>query len=326
MDRRSASLTIALAPLAASLPGRAQSARTARVAWLSIERPNAASPFLAAFKRGMREAGWTEGRDLRVDEWWSDGTGERIERAIGAAVATKPDLIIAAGGLVVRPLINAGVALPVVFVYSGDAVLGGVVASYARPGGTRTGVSLFALDLLPKRIELMAELLPGLKRLAIIGWPRHAGEPREREAAIASAEKRGLAHDFFGVSTAAELEAALDGIARARCDAILAFADGITVGFADRFAAYSRQRRIPAVSGWAVFAEKGNLMTYGPVLQDSYARLAYYADRILKGAKPGDLPVELPATQELVINRRTAGELGIAIPPSLLARADRVID
>ena len=326
MDRRTASLALVLAPLAASLPARAQSGRPARVAWLPVERANAASPFLAAFRRGMREAGWTEGRDLRIDEWWSDGTGERIDRVIAEAVATKPDLIVAAGGLVVRPLMNAGVTLPVVFVYSGDAVLGGIVASYARPGGTRTGVSLFALDLLPKRIELMVELLPSMKRLAIVGWPRHAGEPREREAASTAAERRGLRHDFWGVSSAVELEAAFDGIARARCDAILAFADGITVGFADRFAAFSRKHRIPAVSGWAVFTEKGNLMSYGPVLQDSYARLAYFADRILKGAKPGDLPVELPSTQELAINRRAAKELGIAIPPALLARADRVVD
>jgi putative ABC transport system substrate-binding protein len=128
------------------------------------------------------------------------------------------------------------------------------------------------------------------------------------------------------VNSSNDLDAALEGIVRARSDAILVFADGVTVSYADRFAAFSRAQRIPSVSGWSVFAEKGNLMTYGPVLRDCYARLAIYADRILKGARAADMPVELPSTHELVINRRTATELGIAIPAAMLARADRIID
>lgn len=325
MDRRTASIALALSPLAASLPARGQTTKAARVAWISIATANPDSPFFTSFRRGMREAGWVEGRNLTIEAKWSGGIGEPLDRAVADAVASRPDAIVAAGGLVVRPLINAGVNLPIVFVYSGDVVLGGVVESYARPGGTRTGISLFSLALVPKRIELMKEMLPGMKRVAIIGWPRHAGEPREREAAIAAATKVGVQHDFFAVSSTAELDAAFDGIVRARADAILCFADGVTIGYADRFAAFSRRTRVPAISGWAEFAEKGNLMTYGPVLQDSYARVAMYVDKILRGAKPGDLAVELPSTQELVINRGTARELGIAIPASMLARADRII-
>lgn len=325
MDRRTASIALVLSPLAASLPARGQTTKAARVAWISIATANPDSPFFTSFRRGMREAGWVEGRNLTIEAKWSGGIGEPLDRAVADAVASRPDAIVAAGGLVVRPLINAGVNLPIVFVYSGDVVLGGVVESYARPGGTRTGISLFSLALVPKRIELMKEMLPGMKRVAIIGWPRHAGEPREREAAIAAATKVGVQHDFFAVSSTAELDAAFDGIVRARADAILCFADGVTIGYADRFAAFSRRTRVPAISGWAEFAEKGNLMTYGPVLQDSYARVAMYVDKILRGAKPGDLAVELPSTQELVINRGTARELGIAIPASMLARADRII-
>jgi len=325
MDRRTASIALALSPLAASLPARGQATKPARVAWISIATANPDSPFFTSFRRGIRDAGWVEGRNLTIEAKWSGGVGEPLDRAVAEAVASRPDVIVAAGGLVVRPLIKAGVTLPVVFIYSGDVVLGGIVDSYARPGGTRTGISLFSLALVPKRIELMKEMLPGMKRVAIIGWPRHAGEPREREAAIAAAARLGLQHDFFGVSSTADLDAAFEGIVRARADAILCFADGVTIGYADRFAAFSRRNRVPAISGWAEFAEKGNLMTYGPVLQDSYARLAMYVDRILRGAKPGDLPVELPSTQEFVINRSAARELGIPIPASMQARADRII-
>jgi putative ABC transport system substrate-binding protein len=325
MHRRAATVALVVSPLAAALRAHAQPVRKARIAWISIERENPASPFFQEFRKGLRNAGWVEGRDLDLDAWWSDGVGAPLERTIAQAVARRPDVIVAAGGLVVRPLINANVTTPIVFTYSGDAVLGGVVESYARPGVNRTGISLFALEFVPKRLELMKEMLPGARRVAIVGWPRHAGEPNEREAALRTAGRLGFEHAFFPVSTRADLEAAFEQMVASRTDAILVFADGVSVSFAERFAAFGREKRIPAVSGWAVFAEKGNLMSYGPVLQDCYARLSVFVDRILKGAKPAELPVELPSTSELVINRGAAMELGVAIPAALLARADRLV-
>jgi putative ABC transport system substrate-binding protein len=326
MDRRTASIALALAPLASALPARSQAPRTARVALVLIERENPDSPFLAAFRRGMRDAGWVEGRNLAIDTRWGGGIGDSLDQAIAGAIAGRPDVLVAGSGLVVRPVINAGVTTPVVFVYSGDPVVGGVVESYARPGVNRTGVSLFSLQLVPKRIEYMKELMPGMRRLAIVGWPRHAGEPAELDAAVRAAAGLGLEHVYHPVNDAADVDAAYDRARAFRADAILAFADGITSGLADRFAARSRRDRIPVVSGWAIFAEKGNLMTYGPVLGESHARLAVFVDRILKGAKAADLAVERPTVHELVVNRRVAKELGIAVPPTLLARADRIID
>ena len=326
MDRRTASIAMALAPLASALPARSQTTRHARVALVLVEAANPYSPFLAAFRRGMRDAGWVEGRNLTIDTQWGGGVGDSLDRAIAGAVAGRPDVLVAGSGLVVRPMINAGVALPVVFVYSGDPVAGGVVESYARPGVNRTGVSLFSLQLMPKRIELMKELMPGMKRLAIVGWPRHAGEPAEVDAATRAAGALGLANLYHPVSSAADVDAAYERARAFRADAVLAFADGITIGLSDRFAAHSHRDRIPAVSGWAVFAEKGNLMTYGPVLRESQGRLAVFVDRILKGAKAADLPVEQPTVHELVINRRVAKDLGIAVPQTLLARADRIIE
>ena len=325
MDRRRVIAAVALSPLVGAAAARAQQARAARVAWISIDGANTASPFFQAFRRGLADAGWIEGRNVVLDGWWSGGVGAVLDDTIAQALATRPDVIVAAGGLVVRPLIKADVAQPVVFTYSGDAVLGGIVKSYPRPGVNRSGVSLFSLELVPKRIALLKETLPALKRLAIVGWPQHAGEPNEREAAISTARKLGLEHVFVPVSTRDDLDRAFDDVVRERCEALLVFADGVTVNFADRFAAFSRARRIPTISGWAVFAEQGNLMSYGPVLRDCHARLAVYVDRILKGAKASELPVELPATHELVINGKTAAALAIAIPPAILARADRVI-
>lgn len=326
MDRRRMCQALAAGPLAAALPARAQARRTARVAWISTDQANPEAPFLAAFRRGMRQAGWVEGRDLVVEPFWSDGLGERIERTVAQAVATKPDVIVAAGGFVVRPLMIIPAAPPVVFSYSGDAAAGGIVESYARPGVNRTGVSLFSLQLVPKRLELMKETLPGMKRVAIFGWPRHAGEPAEVDAVARAATGLSLAHQYFPVTSSTDLDASFERALAGRPEAILAFADGVTIGFADRFAAFSKRHRIPAVSGWAIFAEKGNLMSYGPRLEATHARLAEFVDRILKGAKPSEMPVELPSVQELVVNRRTAKEIGIAMPASVLTRADRLID
>lgn len=325
MDRRNALFAVALAPLVRAPAAFAQQPRTARVAWISVEKSDLPSPFFQAFRRGLADTGWIEGRNLVLDAWWSGGVGRVLDDTIAQALARQPDVVVAAGGLVVRPLITAGIAQPVVFVYSGDAVQGGVVKSYARPGVNRTGISLFSLELVPKRIALMKEMLPAVKRMAIVGWPQHAGEPNEREAATTTARKLGIDHVFVPVSTREELDGAFDRIVRERCEALLVFADGVTVNFADRFAAFSRAHHVPAISGWAVFAEQGNLMSYGPVIRDCHARLAVYVDRILKGAKAAEMPVELPATHELVINQKTAAELGIAIPPSMLARADRLV-
>jgi putative ABC transport system substrate-binding protein len=245
---------------------------------------------------------------------------------VTAIVDRRPHVIVAQGGLAARVILDAGIELPVVYTFSGDPVLGRVADSYARPGRNRTGITFFALELAPKRLELMKEAIPSLRRLAILSSPLHAGEQRELEAAVKAATALGLAYDYHPAKTSAEIDAALDRIARARADGILAFADALVIGYADRIAAFSARTRIPAVSGWEVFAERGNLMSYGPKLQDSFYRLATFVDRIVKGTRAGDIPIEFPKSVELVINRRAAQAMDIAVPASLLARADRVID
>jgi putative tryptophan/tyrosine transport system substrate-binding protein len=326
MDRRDACLALAALSTLAAMPARSQSGRSARIAWTSVDRASPESPFLASFRAAMRELGWVEGRNVVIDAWWGGGSVDGLKKRVPEILASRPDVIVSAGGPATRAMIDTNVQLPVVFTSSADAVIAKYVDSWAKPGGSRTGISFFALELIPKRLELIKEAMPSMKRIAIVGWPPHAGELLELEAARTAAEKLGLQHRYWGVNTAAELEEALNTLAQWNAEAILVFAGAIASTYPDRFARFAAQRRTPAFSSWADFAEKGNVMTYGPVLQECYARLASYVSRILKGAKPADLPVELPTKFELVVNLKAAKAIGVAIPQTLLLRANRVIE
>ena len=298
--------------------------RVARVAWTAVEAPNPGSPFLRSFRGAMKNAGWSEGVNVSIDTWWGGGSTEGVRKRIPEIIASRPDVIVGAGGPTTRVLIDARVDLPVVFTSSADVVVGKIVENWARPGVNRTGISFFALELIPKRLELLRELVPGLKRLAIVGWPPHAGELLELEAAANAAERLGLQHRYFGANNQPELEKVLPEVAGWKPEAAIVFA-GLLTSYSDRFARFSRQSRIPVVSSWAIFADQGNVLTYGPVLEECYSRLAYFVDRILKGAKAAELPVERPTKFELVINLKAAQAIGLAVPQSLLLRADRVI-
>jgi len=325
MNRRNACRALATFPFVLALSTAAQPVGPLRVAWVTTERKNAPSPNFDAFRRGLRDLGYTEGGNLVIQVWSGDGSAERVELLVGDVIRSKPEIIVAAGGLALFALLRARVGLPIVFSISADPVEAKIVESFARPGGSLTGISLFTLALVGKRLELLKEVMPGIKRVALIANPQHPGEQKELVAAREAASKLGIAVRYFPVSSEPELESALADIARARDDAILAFADGFTLSFASRIAQFSLQHRIPAVDGWAPFAREGNLLIYGPVIDDVYRRLAAYVDKIHKGAKPSDLPIELPTKVQLVINLRTASALGLTIPQSLLLRADDVI-
>jgi putative tryptophan/tyrosine transport system substrate-binding protein len=325
VKRRTICRVLAVIPMALATAAAGQSPRVLHMAWVSPERAGSSSPNLEAFRAGMRELGYIEGQNLVIDTWWGEGSSERLEHMAGDIVRARPDVIVTGNGLAVLPMMRAGVKLPIVFVLSADPVEAQVVASFARPGGNMTGMSLFSLQLMGKRLEFMKEAIPGLERIAIIANAEHAGEPLELAAAQDAATRLGLSYRYFPLRSESEFEQALAAIARGRDQAILAFADGFTMSFAERIAAFSVTHKVPAVSGWALFAQRGNLMAYGPVIDECYRRLAVYVDKIFKGAKPADLPVELPTKVELVINLKTAKALGLTIPQSLLLRADEVI-
>jgi putative ABC transport system substrate-binding protein len=302
----------------------AQQATVYRVGWISIDR-GVGSPFLDPLRGGLRDLGYVEGRNLTLEARWGDGSREGLEPLAAELVRSKPHVIVTQGPAVfyVR---KAGAAMPVVFGFSGDPVEAGLVESLARPGRNFTGMSFLSLELVGKRMELLKEMMPGLKRVAIIARPEHPGEQGELRASEAAAKALGLAIAYFPVKSEQELDDALAAVPKSRSGAIVAFPDAIMMRYSKRIAAFSAKNRIPAISGWAQFAEGGNVMTYGPVLRDGYRRLAYYVDRILKGTRPADLPVELPKTVELVINLKAVKALGISIPQSVLIRADRMIE
>jgi putative ABC transport system substrate-binding protein len=323
--RRRRFLIAASALLAAGRAG-AQKPAQARIAWLSNDRKEN-SPFYDAFRLGMRELGYEQGRNLIIEGRWGEGaTPERLDQLALELVALKPQVIVAQGGPATFPVRRTGTRIPVVMAYSGDPVEAKLAASYAHPGGNFTGMTFLSLELAGKRMELLKEVLPALKRVAILANPEHPGEQGELRASQAAAKGLDLGVDYFQVRNSAELDAALAAILKLRSAAIVQFPDALMMRYRERIAQFSIEHRIPAISGWEQFAESGNLMTYGPNQRAVFARLATFVDKILRGANPAALPIELPSSVELVVNLKTAKALGLSIPPSVLARADRKIE
>jgi len=323
MKRRTLLSAFAALSAAALRPALAQPKDPARLGWISADREIGNTGY-AEFRAGLTELGYVEGRNIVIESRWGNGDLSAVDALVAAAVQSRPDIIVTQGP-VVRRVKATGTTLPIVFGFSGDPVAGGLVESFARPGRNMTGMSFFALDLVGKRFELLKEVVPGLQRVAILANPDHPGEPTELRVSREAASKLRLNVDYFQVGSAAELELALAGALKAKSQALVLFPDAGMMRHAERIADFTATSRLPAISGWAIFARRGNIMSYGPSLDQGYRRLSYYVDRILKGAKPADLPVELPTRVELVINLAAAKSIGLAIPNSLLLRADEVI-
>jgi putative ABC transport system substrate-binding protein len=310
--------------LIAPITAAAQSNRVYRVGWISLGQSGAPSPFLDAFRQGLKERGYVEGRNLVLDARLADGSRERADQMVSALVQSKVDIIVAQGSAAWSAYSHAG-PTPVVIGYSGDPVEAKFVKSLAQPGGSLTGMSFLALELVGKRLEILAQILPPGSRVAILANPEHPGEQTELRHSQVAAQKVGMKLSYFPVRNLEELDAALKTISSEAIQAIVVFPDAFTLDQRTRIAAYGLKNRLPIVSGWSMYAESGFLMTYGPNLRDTYAHLAVYVDKILNGARPADLPVELPSSVEFVINARTAKTLGVTVPQSLLLRANEVI-
>ena len=318
-------LLLALAATLAAPPLATAQEKLRRIAWFSAGRAGAPSPFLEALVSGLRELGWEEGRNIAITPHWTAGTPEDEQRLAREMLASNPELIVT-GGRNTAAVHRARSAAPVVFSFSGDPVDAGFVQSFARPLGNMTGIGLMSLELAGKRIELLKEFVPRIRRMGVLTRPEHPGEQRERAVSEEAARKLGLELVYAPVRSEAGFDEVFGAIAQARCDSLLVFPDGVMVAQAARIARFAVERRLAAVSGWAVFADNGLLLSYGPNLRDAFKGLARYVDRILRGAKPADLPVELPRTVEFIVNLKTANALGLKIPQSILLRADRVIE
>ena len=215
--------------------------------------------------------------------------------------------------------------LPVIYVISADPVSSGFADSLAKPRGNRSGLTLMAVELNGKRLDLLKEVIPGLHRVALIGNPEHPGAHLERGVSEAAGRELGIAIDYVPTETPEKLQSALEMIARDPPQAISILADGFAIQHRKTIIDFAMRARVPAISGWPIFAQSGALFTYGRKIPNSYRRLAYYVDRVFKGAKPADMPIEQPTTFEFTINMRAAKSLNLTIPRSFLASADRVI-
>jgi len=317
-------LAFAAAVLASPRTAAAQGAARPRIAWISMVGPAARASGLEPFLQGMAALGYQAGRNFELDERWGENSRETLARLALEALALKPALFVSQGpALQVARTLPA--TTPVVFGTSGDPVEMGVAASLARPGGNLTGVTFLSYALVGKRVELLHEVAPAAKRLAVLSNPEHGGDAKELAATREAAAGLGFQTTHHPVTNAAQVEGALAAVAASRAEALVVHPDALMVEQREAFARFSLERRVPVISGWAALADGGSLMTYGPNLQECYRRLAYFADRILRGARPADIPIELPSTVELVVNLKTAKALGLALPPAVLLRADRVI-
>jgi len=303
----------------------AQSSRIHRVAFLSSGRQPDSAAGLKAFLEGLRALDYHEGRNFALDARYGDYSAERTAKLAAEIAAGKPAVILASGGAIAAA-IRQSPPLPVIFIHSGDPVDAGYADSLPRPGRNATGISLLALDLILKRMEFLKEVRPRMRRVAFLASPEHAGQKRELAASRAAADRIGVEVLYHEARNPAELTAALPAVIAGKPDAALLFSDALMVGQRQELAAFFLKHKMPSAAGWSAFPDSGHVLSYGPERSAVWRRAANFADRIIKGARPGDLPIELPTVFELVVNRGVAAAMKLTLPQSLLLRADRVIE
>ena len=301
-----------------------QTAKLPTVGFLVAGTPASHGQWVAAFVQRLSELGWIEGRTVAIAYRWAEGHSERYAEIAAEFVRLKVDVIVTTGPAVPAAM-QATSVIPVVFALAGDPVGTGLIASLARPGGNVTGLSIQQIDLASKRLELLREIVPGLRRLAImanIGFPDAVLEMREVQS---TAKMLGLEIVALAIRQAEDIAPAFESL-KGPVDALYVCADPIVSTNRIRINTSALGARLPTMHGFRDYVEVGGLMSYGPNNANLFRRAAEYVDKILKGAKPGDLPVEQPTKFDLIINLKTAKALGLTVLPSLLARADEIIE
>ena len=316
-------LSVVVPPLAAEAQ---QATKVYRIGRLGAGPAPSANPSLEAFRQGMREFGYIEGQNLVIEQRYAGGSEERLRDLAAELVRLKVDLIVAISGPATRAAQHATRTIPIVTVATPDPVGEGFVASLARPGGNITGLSDMITEIIGKQLEILKETLPQSTRIAALANPAAPHYKPLLNNLTLAARALGLQLHVVGVRRADELDKAFATMTRERADALIVFADPpLLNSLRPRIADLAAKHRLPAIYAWKFHVEAGGLMSYGPNNSDIWRRAATYVDKILKGAKPADLPVEQPTKFELVINLKTAKVLGLTIPPSLLLRADEII-
>jgi putative ABC transport system substrate-binding protein len=313
--------------VAAPLAAEAQPAGTMpRIGFLEAGSRSVNQNFADAFRQGLRELGYTEGQNILIEERWAEGRSERFPDLVADLLKLKVDVIVAAANLGAMAAKKATTTVPIVFVGVADPVGAGLVESLARPSGNVTGLSVaFEEGFAGKWVELLKEAVPRASRMAVLfDQASAAREPSLRDMETAAAALRVRLREI-SVREASEFDAAFATMARDGAGGLIVWTSPLTLRYRARIVQLAATRHLPAMYGFGEFARAGGLMAYGPSVREMFRRAATYVDRILKGSKPADLPVEQPTKFELVINLKTAKALGLTIPPSLLARADQII-
>jgi putative ABC transport system substrate-binding protein len=313
---------------AATLPLTARRAsaqdRAFRVGLISAAPPTAT--MLNAFKDGMRERGYVEGQNLSIIARWPKGTFDEDRGVVADLINNKPDVIVAWATPTVIAVRRATPSIPIVMVSVGDPVHSGFVGSLARPGGNTTGVSIVTSDLSAKIVEILLDFLPGMKRAGVVSNSYNPNVALQRQETESALRKLGLQVHIAEARTRPEYERALRALAADKVESVVMLADPTTIEHGQRIAEVAQELRLPTAFQRRENVAAGGLFSYGGSIVDQYRQASLYVDRILKGAKPSDLPVEQPTKFEFVINLKTANALGLTVPPTLLARADEVIE
>jgi putative ABC transport system substrate-binding protein len=327
MKRRDFIALLGSAAAAATSPlaGRAQTT-VPRIGYVAGGSQSAFATRVAGFNEGLGTLGFVDGRNVAIEYRWADGVYDRLRASISELVASKVDVILATGPPVLRAAKEATSTIPIVFVVGSDPVRDGLVASMSRPGGNITGISFLAVDLTAKRLELVSQLVPHTKMLALLANPTNAAEERVVKEVQEAAQAAGYQLETLRAANAGEIEAAFAKLAGQRGRALIVSPDSLFTTQTEQLVALASRHAIPTIYAYREFVVAGGLASYGTRVPAVHRQAGVYVGRILKGDKPGDLPVMQPTTFELVINLKTAKALGLQLPDRLLALADEVIE
>jgi ABC-type uncharacterized transport system substrate-binding protein len=310
-------------PFAASAQ---QSGKIFRIAYLGTSSPSLERHVLDAFRQKLRELGHVDGENIAMEYRWAEGQDDRLPELATELVRLKPDVIVTTGTPGTLAAKQATSTIPIVFASSGNPVNAGLVVSYAHPGGNATGFTFTGPELEGKRLQILKEMLPGVSRIAVLWNPVSMGVEFYRQTQVAATALSVTLQPVVEARRMDDFEQAFATIGAARAQALIVLADRLLLSSRKQIVAFAASRSLPAIYPYREYVDAGGLLSYAPSNIDRFRHTAIYVDKILRGAKPADLPVEQPTTYELVINNKTAKELGLTVPPTLIARADEVIE
>jgi putative tryptophan/tyrosine transport system substrate-binding protein len=299
-----------------------------KIGFLSVSSPGLHAPFVTAFNEGLKETGYIEGQNLAIEYSWAEGKFDRLPALAADLIRDKVDVIAAmSGDLSIRAAIKASSTIPVVFITGSDPVQTGLVASLARPGGNATGFSMITTELMAKRFELLFELVPQIRTIALLINPKyHRATEGTTPLVKQAASAKGVRLHILNAADEDEFEPAFASLAHLKADALIVGTDPFFTSRRERIVALASRYSIPAIYEWQEFVTAGGLISYGASLTSLYRAAGVYVGKVLKGAKPADLPIQQPTNFELVINLKAAKALGLTVPPTLLTAADKVIE